>query len=241
MNRACPDTQDRIADYVLGALDARQAEALREHLAGCSTCRRYLQDLEEQGNALAALGRHVAAGAQARRERAVVTLQGAEPYAGRRFAFVGRHAAMTAAAVVLLAAGITVGRLTAPRPVDVEQLRAEIEASIAGSVRAAMRDDIVAEVSLRVHDDLAANEERARAELVEQVRRDLRLLTAQLAASSQRLVDERFADAVQLIEAGRRTDRDRVAKALEQIAMRTGMGLQTLAARANEPPTAMQN
>jgi hypothetical protein len=54
-------------------------------------------------------------------------------------------------------------------------------------------------------------------------------------------VDERFADIVQLIEAGRRTDRERVAKALEQITTRTGLGFQTLAARANEPSAPIQN
>jgi len=70
---------------------------------------------------------------------------------------------------------------------------------------------------------LSARDEQLRAELVEQVRRDLRVLAGQSAANSQKLVDERFAEVVQLVEAARRTDRERVAKALEQITMRTGL------------------
>ena len=56
MNRPCPDRQEAIADYVLGALDAPQAEVLQEHLNGCDHCRRYCESLRDQGEALVRLG-----------------------------------------------------------------------------------------------------------------------------------------------------------------------------------------
>jgi anti-sigma factor RsiW len=244
MNKPCSNMQDQIADYVLGALDAPQAETLREHLGQCAGCRRYLQSLKEQGDALVELGKQVGVGMSARQDKVIEALQRvapAEPTGGRVVPFIGGFMRIAVAAVLVLGAGIVIGRRTATRPVDVEQLRTEMEASVAGSLHAALREDVLAEVDQRVQAGLAAGDERLRIEVVEQIRRDLRLLTAQLAANSQRLVDQRFADMVQLIEASRRADRDRVAKALEQITTRTGLGFQTLAARASDSSDTLQN
>lgn len=239
MNRPCPDWHDTIIDGVLGALDAEQTRTLQQHLDHCPACGQYLQSIREQGQALVALGEQVDAEASARAERVVLALEKAqvEPHAGRVFPFIGGFMRAAVAAVLVLGAGIAIGRLTAPRPVDIDRLRTDLHASLAASLKPAIRESVLAEVDQRMQAAVAANN----AELVEQVRRDLRLLTSQLAASSQRLVDERCADMVQLIEAGRRTDRDRIAKALEQIRARTGAGFQALAALtapspAPEPP-----
>jgi len=39
MKRSCPDMQDEIIDYMLGALDGPQAQAVKEHLNRCDGCR----------------------------------------------------------------------------------------------------------------------------------------------------------------------------------------------------------
>ncbi len=244
MNRPCPNMQDKIVDSMLGALEPREAQAVQEHLEQCAACRQYLQSLQRQGEALVRLGRQVDADTETRREKVIEALEHVSPgEAGtnRILLFIGGYVRTAVAAVLVLGTGITIGRWTAPRPVDVGQLRAQVEASVAASLQPLVRESILAEVDQRLQAGLSASDERLRGELSEQVRRDLRVLASQFAANSERLVNERFADIVQLIEAGRRTDRERVAKALEQITTRTGLGFQTLAARASEPPAKMEN
>jgi len=244
MNRPCPNMQDKIIDLMLGALDADEARAVQEHLDRCPDCRHYFQSLRAQGEALVGLGQEMASDMEARQAKVIGVLETVSPVeAGtdRIFPFIGGYIRTAVAAVLILGAGVAIGRWTSPRPVDVEQLRAQLETSVAASLRPVVRESILAEVDQRLQAGLSANDEKLRAEVVEQVRRDLRVLAAQFAANSEKLVDERFAEIVQLIEAGRRTDRERVAKALEQITTRTGIGFQTLAARANEPPATLQN
>jgi hypothetical protein len=235
--------QDKIVDFLLGALDADAARAVQEHLDRCPDCRHYLQRLREQGDALIGLSREVGADMEARQTRVIEALEKVSPVAagvGRILPFTGGFIKTAVAAVLVLGAGVVIGRWTAPQPVDIGQLRAELEASVAASLQQAVREGILAEVDRRLQTGLSDRDEQLRAELVEQVRRDLRVLASQFAANSEKLVDERFAEIVQLVEAARRTDRERVAKALEQITTRTGQGFQTLA-RANASPAAVQN
>jgi hypothetical protein len=243
MNRPCPDMQDQIVDFMLGALDADATQAVQEHLDRCPDCRQYLQNLREQGDALVGLSREVCADMEARQTRVLEALAKVSPVAavGRILPFTGGFIKTAVAAVLVLGAGVVIGRWTAPRPVDVEQLRAQVEASVAASLQPSMRESILAEVDRHLQAGLSDRDEQLRAELIEQVRRDLRVLATQFAANSQKLVDDRFAEVVQLVEAARRTDRERVARALEQITTRTGLGFQTLAARANASPATMQN
>ena len=242
MNRPCPDRQDRIAEYVLGALDAAQAEALREHLSECSGCRQYLQSLKQQSEALIELGRQIGAGMAARQDRVIEALEGvspAEPLARRTFPFVGGLLKTAVAAVLLVGAGIAVGRWAAPRPVDVERLRADLEASIAASLKPAVQASVLTQVDKRLQ-----AEAQQRAEFAERTHQDLCMLAEQLAAGTENLetlMKGRFAELVDLIEAGRETDRWRVEKALQQMRTQTGMGLQALAVRAGDPATTVHD
>jgi len=242
MNGPCPNRQDRIAEYVLGALDAAGAEALREHLRECSGCRQYLQSLQEQSESLVELGRQIDSGMMARQDRVIEALQDvslAEPHARRVLPFIGGFARMAVAAVLLLGVGITIGRWTAPRPVDVGRLRADLEASIVAAIQPAVQTSILAHVDQRLQ-----AEAQQRTELARRTQQDLYMLAEQSAAGTQsleNLMKGRFTDLVDIIEAGRETDRWRVEKALQEMRTRTGMGLQALAVRANEPATTVQN
>jgi anti-sigma factor RsiW len=230
MNRPCPDRRDQIADYVLGALDEPQAQALLTHLAGCSDCRQYFESLKHQGGALVELGAELSACMTARQEKVIDALNDIVP-ARVRLPLVGGLLKMAVAAVLILGAGIAIGRWTGPRPVDVEQLRAEIEVS----VKAAVQASLLVETDRRLQASLSASDE--------QLHRDLRAFAAQLASDSQTLMDRQYAELVDVIEAGRRTDRMRVEKALEQIRTQTGRGLYALAVRTGdgEPAAGTQN
>ncbi|MBN2132076.1 MAG: hypothetical protein JW741_21425 [Sedimentisphaerales bacterium] len=242
MNGPCPDMQEPIADYVIAALDEEQAGALRSHLAGCDNCRRYLKDLQEQGQSLVGLGREIEAGASLRQDRVIQALEGVTP-AGRREAplLVWRLARMAVAAVLILGAGIVMGRLTAPQPVDIDRLRADVETSVLASLKPAVGQDLLTEVDRRVQAALSADGADRQAEIVERIRQDLRVFAAQLTAGSEARMDQRVAELVELIEAARRKDRQQVARALEQMKTKMGMGLYSLAARTSDVPVAVPN
>jgi len=220
MNRPCPQMQDKVADYVLGALDTQQAQALQEHLGGCEACRQYARSLQEQAQSLVALGQRLEADMEARRDRVIEALQDVSPAetdTRRIFPSVGGILRISVAAVLVLGAGVIIGRATAPRPVDVEQLRADLQASIVASLKPAVQETVLAEVDRCLESGLAANEANLRNELAEQLRGDLQLFATQFAAGSDRRMDKRFAEFVQLIEEARLKDRQQVAKALDRI------------------------
>jgi hypothetical protein len=101
--------------------------------------------------------------------------------------------------------------------VDVEQLRADLQASIAASVTPAVQESILSQVDQRLQAGLSKNEAGLRAELASQVRDDLQRFAAQAASNSETLMDKRFAEFVQLLEEARLKDRQHVVKALEQV------------------------
>jgi anti-sigma factor RsiW len=271
MNGPCPQMQDKVADYVLGALDAQQAEALENHLAGCAACRQYAQSLQEQARSLAALGERLDTDMEARRERVIEALQDASPvqtstrlfpsggigilpmihgqdaHATRNRLF--RHSLrMSIAAVLVLGAGVIIGRATAPRPVEVEQLRADLQASIVASLKPAVQESVLAEVDRHLESSFVANEASLRSELAEQLRGDLQLFATRFATGSDRRMDKKFAELVQLIEETRLKDRQQVAKALDRIEQNRvrdkaqfGMGLQSVAALTAKATPAIQH
>ena len=239
MNHACSHMQDRIADYVLGCLDETQAQSVKDHVRECTACRQYLHDLESCSEALIACGHEIKAESSARCEKVVTALADVTPAAapgGRIIPMLARLARTAVAAVLILGAGIAIGRLTAPQPVDVEQLRTDVQASVLASLEAGVQERMLAQMDQRLDVALAANNTQLAGEIVEQMRGDLQTFATDLTANTKALVDRRFADAVELIEAGRLTDRRQVAKALDQIRTQTGRGLMRLAAMTEETP-----
>ncbi len=244
MNGSCPDMRDGIVDYLLGALDGPQAQAVKEHLDRCEGCRRYLEDVKRQCDELAELGAEVAAGMAARQDQVIQALEAITPaQAGpeKIVRVIGGLARIAAAAVLILGAGIVIGRMTAPKPVDAEQLRADLQTSIVASLTPAIRESVLAGLQERLEAALASNDATLRIEVAEQISRDLGTFSSQFTASSEKLLDRRFAELVEVIEAARLTDRRQVAQALEQIKILTGAGLRTVAALAEEPATRVQN
>jgi hypothetical protein len=247
MNGPCPQRQDQIADYVLGALDAQQTEVLREHLAGCAGCRQYAQSLEQEAQSLTALGRQIDADREAHQAKVIEALESVAPVeAGPRrvFPFLGGFVRTAVAAVLVLGAGVAIGRWTAPCSVDVEKLRADLQASILDSVRPA----VLAQVDQRLLTGLATNEANLRAKLGDQLRGDLQLFATQFAAGMDKQMEKRFAELVQNIEEARLMDRQRVAKALDLIEQnrlrdktQIGLGFQSLAALTAKATPAVQH
>jgi len=124
----------------------------------------------------------------------------------RAFVSFGRIAA---AAVVLIAAGYVAGRWSAPRPPDVEQLRAAIEPVI--------RQNLLNETRQYVQSSLANGYLQVKEELSEQYRQDMGRVAIQTLAASNTITNDLLSRLLDSISTVQVTDRQRFAAALEQV------------------------
>jgi hypothetical protein len=137
-------------------------------------------------------------------------------------------AKLAAAAVLLIAAGYAIGRLTTPQP-DMEQLHSALETSL--------RASLVAEMNNRWQTTFTANCVQLKDELQQQVRRDLTEFAAQTLAASNTRTEQRLIQLINLIETARARDRRQTAAALEKIEYDKkllGNGLVALAAQTSK-------
>lgn len=141
---------------------------------------------------------------------------------------------LAAAAVLMIGLGYLGGRLSAPAPLDAEQLRADIESSLRATLEPAVRQDVLKEVDARWDSAFAARSVELKDELQHQVRRDLMEFTTQTLAYAGNQTEQRLAELIQVIEAARMQDRQRVAEAFDYMGSRFGNGLVTMAAHTNE-------
>jgi uncharacterized protein YdeI (BOF family) len=203
-----------------------------------------MQDLQGYSEALSACGEQIMAGTPGRCEREVEALADMTPAqtpSVRIVPVLGKLTRVAVAAVLVLAAGIAIGRFTTSRPVDVEQLRAEVQASVLASFEAGVQERMLAQMDQRLDLALEANNTQLTGQIVEQMRGDLQTFAADLTGNTKVLIDRRFAEVVELIEAGRLTDRRQVAKAFDQIRTQTGRGLMRLAAMTDETEPFSEN
>lgn len=239
MNGPCREMQEQIADHVLGALDSQQSEVVSRHLAQCPQCRAYAEALQQQSESLTALGDEVQADMAARRERAIQAFEAATP-TPQRMLWLCKLIPAAVAALLVLGVGMTIGRLTAPKQIDVEQLRADLQASV--------RESVLGDVDQQLASALTASEAQLKAEIVEQVRQDLRTFATDVVANSERMMDVRLAEFVRLIEAARLKDRQRVVQAFERVERnrqrdrtQIGQGVRSLVALTSTPPAPTNN
>ena len=135
--------------------------------------------------------------------------------AGRRIQIIERIKAtksftkVAAAAVLLIAAAYAAGRLSAPRPPDVEQLQAVLEPAI--------RSKLLEEMDQRWQLALASCYVRLQDELSRQYRSDLNRFAVQTLAASNAVTNQLLAELVQSINEVQTQDLRRIATALEQI------------------------
>jgi hypothetical protein len=147
---------------------------------------------------------------------------------------IGRLMKLAAAAVVMIGAGFIGGRLSAPEPVNVQELQAALESSLKSSLVPAIRQELLSQMDDRWQSTLAASNTKVKDELARQVHRDLMEFAAQTLAASGTRTDQRLNELIQLIEAARIQDRRRMAAAFDYIESRFGNGLVTLAARTDD-------
>jgi len=148
---------------------------------------------------------------------------------------------VAALVLITLGLGFGAGRLTAVRGSDIQQLRAELEASLRTSIADTLKAETMESLNQQWQDAVTAHAVQLRAEILQQVQLDLDTFATQTLTASKAATDERVTELIQLIESTRVRDYQRIATALQQIELnrrrdrvQLGSGLQTLAARTAE-------
>lgn len=116
---------------------------------------------------------------------------------------------IAAAAVLLIIAGYAAGRLSAPKPPDIEQLQATLEPAI--------RTQLLDEMKQYLQLGLANCYVRLRDDLSQQYRNDLDQYAAQTLAASGAVTNRLLEELIDSINATQAQDRQLFAAALEQI------------------------
>ncbi|MHC4119062.1 MAG: hypothetical protein ACYSWO_16325 [Planctomycetota bacterium] len=116
---------------------------------------------------------------------------------------------LAAAAALFVVAGYVVGRLSAPRPPEVEELRAVLEPAI--------RRDLLAELKRDFQSDLAADYAQLRDDLTEQYRRDLNQFAAYTLTASGAATNRLLEELIESISTAQTQERQWVTSAFEQL------------------------
>jgi hypothetical protein len=160
----------------------------------------------------------------------------------RCWAVGARIIRVAALVLVVLSLGFGIGRLSVVRDSDIQQLRADLEASLHTSIAASLKTETLESLNQQWQAVFAANADQLRTEILQQLRQNLDDFATQTLAASKVATEQRVTELIQLIEAARVRDYQRIATALQQIELnrrrdraQLGSGLQTLAARTVQP------
>jgi hypothetical protein len=152
---------------------------------------------------------------------------------------------LVAAAAVLVFGGYALGRLSAPRPPDLDQLREALAPSLAATLEPALRERLVEDLRQQYQLALAGTYVRVKEELTEQYRSDLNRFAVQTLAASNAVTNELLTQLIQSLDTAKAQDLRRIAQALYQMERnrvqdRTQLasGLQTLAYHTENELTA---
>jgi hypothetical protein len=127
--------------------------------------------------------------------------------------WVWSAARLAVAATILIAAGYAAGRASAAKPLDMEKLRANLEASL----EPAIRKNILEEVVQKQQQAMLATYLQVKNDLTEQYRADLNRFAIQTFTASNTVTNRLLEELVQSMKIGRLQDRQLFADALEQV------------------------
>ncbi len=115
---------------------------------------------------------------------------------------------VAAAAVLLIIAGYAAGRLTSPRPPDIEQLQAALEPAI--------RNQLLDEMKQYLQLGLTNSYVQLKDDLTQQYRRDLSQFAAQTVLASGAVTNQLLEELIESINTAQTQERQWVAAAFEQ-------------------------
>jgi hypothetical protein len=148
---------------------------------------------------------------------------------------------LTAAAALFVLLGYIAGRVAAPKPMDLEQLRDALTPSVAAAIEPAIRARLANEMRRDYQVALAGMYVQVKEELTEQYRNDLNRYALQTLAASNAVTNELLTQLVQNIDTAQTQDLRRITRFLYEIEMKRvqdrtqlASGLQTLAYRTED-------
>jgi hypothetical protein len=146
-----------------------------------------------------------------------------------------------AAAAVFTFLGYIAGRLSAPKPMDLEQLREALTPSVAAFIEPAIRENVIDSLRSQYQLALTGMYVRVKEELTDQYRNDLNRFAVGTLAASNAVTNELLTQLVQAIDTAKAQDFRRIARAIYEIEMnrvqdktQLASGLQTLAYRTED-------
>ncbi len=161
------------------------------------------------------------------------------PVRHARFA-IGSLPRLAAAAAVFVLLGYVVGRLSVPKPMDLEQIREALTPAVAAAIEPDLRARVVDEMRNDYQVALAGLYVRVKEELTDQYRDDLNRLAVQMLTASNAVTNELLTQLVQNIDTAQTQDRRQITRALYEIERnrvedqtQLASGLQTLANRTD--------
>ncbi len=138
-------------------------------------------------------------------------------HARRAHYLLGPIVRLTAAAAVFLLIGYAVGKMTAPAPLDFDQLHDTLLPALAAALEPTIREAVVDDVDQRYQLALAGAYVRLRDELTEQQRSDMNRYAAQTLAASNAVTNQLLGDLVRTIKDDQTEELRSVAAAIHQI------------------------
>jgi hypothetical protein len=160
---------------------------------------------------------------------------------GERILPIRSLSRLVAAAAIFVVVGYAVGRLSAPKPLNLDEIRTAMTPAVAAAVEPALRARLADQMRDEYQTALAGLYVHVKEELTDQYRHDLDRFAVQTLAASNALTNELLTQLVHKIDAAQNEDLRRVARALYEIEMnrvqdRTQLasGLQTLAYRTED-------
>jgi hypothetical protein len=164
-----------------------------------------------------------------------------DPRAAKRILFGRMNIAAPLAAAALIALGFAVGRLSGPKPMNLDELRQALAPSVAASIEPALRAALVDDMRQQYQVALAASYVKVKEELTQQYRDDLNRFAVQTLAASNAVTNRLLAELIENIDTTQAEDQTRIARALHQIELnrmqdktQLAAGLQTLASRTED-------
>jgi anti-sigma factor RsiW len=250
MKEDCKVNKDKMADHLFDGLNEQDREALDKHLAECPKCAEHFQKMKDERALLREFVEKVGSGTHRRKETMAEAIKRCDLSKRDRFASGWSVISLipvtklAAAAVLLIAVGFFAGRLVPGRPVDVDQLRTELESSLKSSIEEAVQDSLIEKVKQDRETALDRYYVKLKDELARQFGYEMNGLAVRTLAASEASTDRRFEQLIRLIEAVRAVDHRQIAKALHYIEsnrledrIRLGQGLESLGAiREQELP-----
>ena len=127
----------------------------------------------------------------------------------KRFKLINISFKIAAAVIFLIAIGYTAGRISAPKPLDMEQIQTALEPAI--------REKLLEEVTQYVQLGLDDGYVQIREELTEQYHQDLRQAAFEILTTSGTITNHLLQDLIYAIETAQRQNTQWTVAALEQV------------------------